>query len=100
MDCFTGIGVHYRGKQSTTEHGKNCNNWNKDLPHPHSYHSPEYNWAGVGEHRFVLLEEHSWHFRLIVLLSAPCKFWISILESRAVDSSLKKIVDENLVMKP
>jgi len=52
MDCFTGIGAQYRGKQATTDHNKNCNNWNSDFPHPHSYHSPQYNWAGVGDHRF------------------------------------------------
>jgi hypothetical protein len=50
MDCFTGNGVHYRGKKSGTVSGYDCQNWNRDYPVIHSYHSPEYNWAGVGEH--------------------------------------------------
>ena len=57
MDCFTGIGVQYRGKTATTEHGKNCNNWDSDFPHPHSYHPPEYSWAGVGDHRYLFIGE-------------------------------------------
>ncbi|XP_063686070.1 proprotein convertase subtilisin/kexin type 5-like [Bolinopsis microptera] len=50
MDCFTGNGVQYRGKVGDTISGHVCQNWNTDYPVIHSYHSPEYNWAGVGEH--------------------------------------------------
>jgi len=49
-DCYTGIGVHYRGDTRHTSGGRNCQNWNSDFPHPHGYHSPKYNWAGVGDH--------------------------------------------------
>lgn len=50
MDCYTGVGRYYRGKVSTTHIEKNCQGWNKDFPHPHGYHSPKYNWAGIGTH--------------------------------------------------
>lgn len=50
MACFTGVGVHYRGSTRTTDHGRNCQNWNRDWPHIHGYHSPKYSWAGVGDH--------------------------------------------------
>ncbi|KAL5266883.1 hypothetical protein ACHWQZ_G004053 [Mnemiopsis leidyi] len=52
MDCYTGNGVQYRGRVGRTTSDYDCQNWNRDYPVIHSYHSPEYNWAGVGEHTF------------------------------------------------
>ena len=68
MDCYTGNGVQYRGKVGLTSSDYDCQNWNRDYPVIHGYHSPEYNWAGVGEHTFCRnpspeSEDRPWCFK-------------------------------------
>ena len=51
-DCEDGNGNKYRGSVKNTRGGKNCQNWQSDFPHPHSYHAAGYSSQGIGNHNF------------------------------------------------